>query len=298
MKVLEKLGKRFPTSKSKRKYEYWNVECPDCLRPYKVMARNITNGTSVRCKSCGATASKSHSTKVLANAAVFPIKGSTIHGNKYDYTKVVYINCMEHVIISCPIHGDFLQTPNNHLVGKGCAKCGSITGGLNGRLTTSQFITNSIAIHGSIYDYSNTIYLTNDELVEVECPRHGTFLQTPHNHISGRGCQSCGDIRRNSLFINEPTILYYIKFIKSGVYKIGITLESRGVKTRFSNESIAYTVLSETLYNDGGDAYIEEQRILKTYYTYRHKGPPILKYGGNTELFSSDVLNLDLGEDI
>ena len=41
------------------------------------------------------------------------------------YTKVVYKNNRTKVIITCRIHGDFEQTPNNHLQGdgRGCRKC-------------------------------------------------------------------------------------------------------------------------------------------------------------------------------
>lgn len=45
------------------------------------------------------------------------------HNNKYDYSKVEYFNAKTKVCIICPTHGDFYQTPNGHLSGKGCPKC-------------------------------------------------------------------------------------------------------------------------------------------------------------------------------
>jgi len=45
------------------------------------------------------------------------------HGNKFDYSKVEYVNQHKHVCIICPIHGEFYQNPNNHLRGRGCEKC-------------------------------------------------------------------------------------------------------------------------------------------------------------------------------
>ena len=45
------------------------------------------------------------------------------HGNEYDYSKVDYKNNHTEVIIVCPKHGDFPQTPNDHLNGSGCSKC-------------------------------------------------------------------------------------------------------------------------------------------------------------------------------
>ena len=46
-----------------------------------------------------------------------------VHGDKYDYSKVEYINANTKVCIICPEHGEFWQTPTNHLEGKGCPKC-------------------------------------------------------------------------------------------------------------------------------------------------------------------------------
>jgi len=47
-----------------------------------------------------------------------------IHKDRYLYDKVRYKNAHEPIIITCKEHGDFLQTTNNHLKGKGCPKCG------------------------------------------------------------------------------------------------------------------------------------------------------------------------------
>lgn len=50
-------------------------------------------------------------------------RAKEIHGDRYDYSKVVYTNAITKVCIICPIHGEFWQTPNSHLSGKGCKKC-------------------------------------------------------------------------------------------------------------------------------------------------------------------------------
>lgn len=46
-----------------------------------------------------------------------------IHGNKYDYSKVEYINNKTKVCIICHEHGEFWQTPGNHINGAGCPDC-------------------------------------------------------------------------------------------------------------------------------------------------------------------------------
>lgn len=53
-------------------------------------------------------------------------KAKEVHGDKYDYSKVEYINAKTKVLIICSIHGEFWQTPSNHLKGHKCDKCGGV----------------------------------------------------------------------------------------------------------------------------------------------------------------------------
>lgn len=50
-------------------------------------------------------------------------KARAVHGDKYDYSKVEYVNSSTKVIIICPIHGQFKQSPHDHLSGYGCPHC-------------------------------------------------------------------------------------------------------------------------------------------------------------------------------
>ena len=42
-------------------------------------------------------------------------KAKLVHGDKYDYSKVDYINAKTPIIIICPEHGEFIKTPDKHL---------------------------------------------------------------------------------------------------------------------------------------------------------------------------------------
>jgi hypothetical protein len=53
-------------------------------------------------------------------------RSEKIHDGKYDYSKVNYENTRKQVIIICKEHGEFKQTPNDHLSGYGCTKCAKI----------------------------------------------------------------------------------------------------------------------------------------------------------------------------
>jgi hypothetical protein len=126
------------------------------------------------------------------------IKQSTdIHGNNYNYSKTVYDSSNEKVIIICKIHGEFEQTPNNHLSGKGCFECGrerTKQANKQSKLTTEEFIEQAIDIHENNYDYSKIIYKSTIEKVIIVCKIHGEFEQTPNNHLSGKGCSKCSKI--------------------------------------------------------------------------------------------------------
>lgn len=53
----------------------------------------------------------------------FTNKAREVHGNKYDYSKVEYVNCTTKICIICPTHGEFWQNPSGHLKGYDCFKC-------------------------------------------------------------------------------------------------------------------------------------------------------------------------------
>ena len=113
-----------------------------------------------------------------------------VHGDKYDYSKVEYINKRTKICIICPIHGEFWQRPSDHLQGNGCYLCGrkKCTGK---KVTTESFIKEAKQIHGDKYDYSKVNYINSKTKVCIICPIHGEFWQIPSAHTSGQGCPKC-----------------------------------------------------------------------------------------------------------
>ena len=96
---------------------------------------------------------------ILIGETEFIERAQEIYGDFYDYSKVDYINSYTKVIIICPIHGEFEQLPSNHLVGKGCIKCGYLNNSKKHSLNQKQFIEKSLEIHGDFYDYSKVNYI-------------------------------------------------------------------------------------------------------------------------------------------
>jgi very-short-patch-repair endonuclease len=110
-----------------------------------------------------------------------------VHNNKYDYSLMNYTKTDNKIIIICPIHGEFLQTPHHHLTGVGCQKCGNVY-----KKTTEEFIQESKNIHGENYDYSLSVYKNNRTKVKVICSKHGIFEVRPNDHLNKEsGCNEC-----------------------------------------------------------------------------------------------------------
>ena len=113
------------------------------------------------------------------------------HGNYFDYNKVEYVTTDTKVIITCPAHGDFKQTPAKHISGKGCPKC-------SGRnLTEKDILLLFRNTHGDKYHYEFSEDLSIKAKVRISCPKHGVFLQTIDSHKHGSGCTQCG-IEKNT----------------------------------------------------------------------------------------------------
>ena len=118
-------------------------------------------------------------------------EAKAVHGDKYDYSKVKYVNSKEKICVICPDHGEFWITPNNHLRGGGCRKCAIEKQRETFRLSTEEFIRRARAVHGDKYDYSKVEYIDSQTNVCIICPEHGEFWQNPSNHCNGYGCPKC-----------------------------------------------------------------------------------------------------------
>lgn len=125
-------------------------------------------------------------------------KAKKIHGDKYDYSKVEYMNSQTKVCIICPEHGEFWQTPINHLLGQGCPKC------KRHNLTKEEVIDLFRKVHGKKYDYSKFQLTKMNEKSCIICPEHGEFWQSPTKHLIGQGCPECGKFKnKNNITFEE-----------------------------------------------------------------------------------------------
>lgn len=154
------------------------------------------------------------------NAEQFIKKAVEIHKYKYIYELVKYVNAHTKIKIICKKHGIFEQRPNSHLNGNGCPFCkkDKLVDNNPKTKTTEEFIKQAKKIHGDLYDYSNTIYKRDRDIVSVICKKHGLFNQVANVHINGCGCPICnnskGEIEINKILKNNN-----INFIQQKKFK-------------------------------------------------------------------------------
>ncbi len=84
-----------------------------------------------------------------------------------------------------------MQTPDNHLSGKGCPTCALSNRRFSRRLPIDVFITRAKALFSDRYDYSQVRYEGLRSKVKIVCPEHGPFSMTPGTHLKGRNCPKC-----------------------------------------------------------------------------------------------------------
>ena len=126
-------------------------------------------------------------------------KARAVHGDKYDYSKVAYINAKTKITIGCKEHGDFEQTPNNHLFGYNCQKCAN-----NAKMTTEEYVKRATLAHEEKYDYSNVNYVNADTKITIVCKEHGLFQQIPDFHLNRKcGCPKCA----NNVTLTKPEFI-------------------------------------------------------------------------------------------
>ena len=178
------------------KYDYSKVQyinahtkiCIICPEHGEFWQKPNSHLSGCGCNKCGIERARD---KMLMAQNEFIKRAKEIHGNKYDYSKVEYVNNRTKVCIICPIHGEFWQTPYSHLIGGGCRKCANKKLSKERTLTTNEFIKRAKEIHGDKYDYSKTIYTGYYNPVTIVCPTHGDFTQLAYDHLHGKGCKKC-----------------------------------------------------------------------------------------------------------
>ena len=236
----------------------------------------------------------------------FIAKARAVHGNKYDYSKVSYINNSRKVCIICHEkddegieHGEFWIEPGSHKRGRGCPSCDG-----NKKLTKKEFIRKSKLKHGNAYDYSLVSNINNNKtIVRIKCNKCGhVFEQIANNHLNGHGCPYCKSshleeqtrllLERHNIKYNYQQTFDWLKsskkwpmFLDFYLPEYNIAIECQGIQHYMSEGNGYFTTegIKSTQQND----------VLKHTLCKEH-GIPIyyVSYNDNVE----DKLNVILTE--
>ena len=135
-------------------------------------------------------------------------KFNSVHGDKYDYSNINYINEKTPIIVQCKVegHGEFSIKPNTHMyVGNACPKC-KVRNKVKldkQRRKEIKFIKKIQNTHKG-YDYSLMVYNNSSTPIKIICKEHGVFEQTPSVHLTQHGiCPKCTLMKKQKKFLIE-----------------------------------------------------------------------------------------------
>ncbi len=176
----------------------------------------------------------------------FIANAKSVHGNRYDYSQSEYINSSTKIKIICKRHGIFEQLPRKHINQKhNCPACGNQSRQKNNASTNEEFTAKAKIIHGGYYSYKNVDYRNNNIEIEITCPKHGDFSQTPSAHLKlNIPCKSCRNETTN-LITNIKKTNY--DFIRDAIKTHGSKYSYN--KVRYVNNRTAVTIICK----DHGD---------------------------------------------
>lgn len=181
------------------------VNCQICDRSFdRIVLRK--NGQYVKLQTCsrkcGAQLRGNQKSNKVRDEAIS--KMIEVHGDRFDYSKVEYVDANTPITIGCDVHGFFETTYLRHIRSDhGCPQCGlsSRNDGLAqiGRdrtMSVETILERFDRKHGSTYQYPKIREEFNGigwgfNRITITCKKHGDFMQHPSDHASGTGCPSC-----------------------------------------------------------------------------------------------------------
>lgn len=325
-------GREAQTDKAKKSKEQFVKEVQEIYGDkYDLSLVEYVNGrtpVSIVCKDREILKVTPHS---LLNKKVYLVKGKKktrstdkemfleevfkIYGDKNDYENTVIGNSRGKIDAICKKHGKFTVGMVSHFNGVDCPKCSAISYTKTRSKTTEEFIEQAKKVHGNKCDYTNTIYKSCKEKVEIKCNVHNTYFeQYPTNHLFGGCCRKClSENISKSLQGKEGTCgytksgyekqadgriacVYLIKCDTGGeeFYKIGKTFLE--LNKRFTKGNLPYGFKAVHLhYGEAGYIYDLENELHRVYKLYKYK--PEKWFAEHTECYkitlpTQEIINL------
>lgn len=249
------------------------VTCP-VHGNFSIRAKNHKQGRG--CNQCG---SKKQGMSARKSYQDILEEANQVHEFFYSYEDHSFEELsglpIKNLRITCPLHGGFSQTANNHVRGAGCRHCY-----LSSKSDTQEeFLRKALKVHSNYYTYSKSVYKGFKSKVCITCPIHKEFWQTPASHLSGAGCPSCCVTGYKT---NVPGRLYILS--SEDIVKIGITNKTVLKRLEKINKGPhKFTVVADFYFEDGAIPRLLESKYLK--YLRQYYEQPTNKFDGYTECF-------------
>lgn len=121
-------------------------------------------------------------------------RAKSVHGDRYDYSLVEFINMGTKVKILCQKHNEFLQSPNHHTkIKQGCPICAKEENIEKRKVSYDDLVRRTSERHGDKYSIKKQDFDTLRSKIFVECKYHGEFQTEGRFLFKGNPCKKCID---------------------------------------------------------------------------------------------------------
>lgn len=204
--------------------------------------------------------------RAYSDLAGFVKQATELHKGQYSYDNAVYKGAHTPLAITCKIHGDFLQSPTNHMQGKGCNACGVERATASFVKSTEDFVLEATRVWGKHFDYTGVVYLGSHKKIVFRCIQHNQLVeQTPTNHLFGRNaCPKCNHMRS----AGEFEVFSYTSFLTKAVSREDILLKPKELDIYLPNDNLAIEYCGMYWHSHGSS---EEERKDKRKHFYKYR---------------------------
>lgn len=197
--------------------------CNSCYNTYNTTPYLYIHKQQNVCPSC------SHEKEKTIKSVMIK-KWEQTHGKYYSYSLVPdNFQLTDQIIIICPKHGEVSITAQQHEhLGCDVCKTENISKITNNEL--SKFILEANQEHDFKYRYDKAVYIDENTPIEISCPKHGIFKQSPAVHLSGKGCSICNATHEPLSQIKKMLQDYGIKFVSNKVFNDCIGVKGKALR--------------------------------------------------------------------
>lgn len=234
-----------------------------------ISPRFTSVGTCVACGRAKALAKHVHTTdkrRAYNSQESFVAASNRVHDNLYDYSGVIYAGAHTKVCIGCPMHGPFLQSPTNHIQGKGCPTCGTVRSTQCQPKDWESFLADARSVWGDAFSYAAGGYKGANTPMQLQCNKHGLRLQqTPTNHMSGRNpCPKCNHMKSHG----EEQVFAFLSSLTPAEARNRTLLKPKELDIYLPEKQLAVEYCGEH-WHSHGDAASEKAKKLNHFKKYK-----------------------------